>query len=929
MSVCPTTTDQLCGCCVGITTDTPEFIGNRPAQKAIAYRVGRYATFNASMRACLSQSAYTPMELLRTRDAGDFTIALLDGWATVLDILTFYQERLANEAFLRTALDQRSVFELSRLIGYVPSPGVAASDVLAFTLSDAPGSPDNVLIAAGTRVQSVPGPGQKPQVFETSSDITAMIGYNALPAQSSLAWTLTADSSTWIQGTANNVNVGDMLLFVSATNGLPDNQGAIEARVVVAVTLDSTNGITQITWNSPLDGYFAPGRTAAQVCLYVFRKKAALFGAQAPTPVTLAHFGVGSNIGGAPTVAGHDWSYTSYSPGSNSLNLDALYTGLTPTSGFTQWALLTSPSIGAAALRITAASESSPNRYTLTTKTTRLTFALGVMSSGGTTASALDTMLADLEIDTRDTTVWVQNAQLPLADLPLTQWAANPGYAMQSGMLAPVGGNSVTVIGGQLIAVGQPIGVFGKRVRLQALPGAGAVFSPGNTSSALTVADNQVFLLDAYPPLMDTGGTPVWQVITLSGVTGKLLLDGTFVQLMPADKNDAVVSEASDIATVTVDGDATTLGLGGALTRLYDASTVRVNANAVEASNGETVQELLGSGDATNPALTFTLKQTPLTYVSSTGTNGTQSTLQLWVNNLQWHEVPNLLASGPADRAFVTRVNPSGYTVVQFGDGVNGARTPTGQMNIRAVYRKGIGSAGMVAMGQLSQPLDRPQGLKAVINPSAAAGGADPATADQARARAPLPTLTIGRVVSLEDYQNYALNFGGIAKAAASWTFFNGKRGAFITVAGAEGATFEPTDTVILHLIDSLHRYGNPFVPLCVVSYEPVLFQVAANVRIDDDYDPTLVLAQVWQNLVSAYAFDERLLGQNVAASDIVEIVQQTPGVIALQLAALFVTGSPSAAVPTQLCAAGARPPAGAQLLVLDPACQNALEAWS
>jgi len=929
MSVCPTTTEQLCGCCTGITMETPEFIGNRPAQAAIAYRVGRYATFNSSMLACLSQSAYTPMQLLRTRDPGDFTIAMLDSFAGVLDILTFYQERFANEAFLRTALDQRSVFELSRLIGYVPSPGVAASDVLAFTLSDAPGSPDNVLIAAGTRVQSVPGPGQKPQVFETASAITAMIGYNALPAQTALAWTLTAEANTWLQGTANNVNVGDMLLFVSATNGMPDDQGAIEARVVVATTIDSTNGITQISWNAPLTGYFAPGRTAAEVCVYVFRKKVALFGAQAPTPVTLPNFGVGSNIAGAPTAAGRDWNYTSYSPGSASLNLDGAYPGLTPTSGTTQWALLMSP-WEAAALRIIAAGETSPNRYTLTTKTTRLTFALGVLSSGGTTSAALDSALSDLEIETRNTTVWVQSAQLPLANLPLTRWVGNPGLAMQSGMLAPVGGHAVTVIGGQLIADGQPVGISGKRVRLCVLPGAGAVFSPANSSSALTVADNQVFLLDAYPPVVDTSGTPIWKVITQSGVAGELALDAGHVLLAPADKNDAVTSEASDVATIAVDGDATTLSLGARLTRLYDAATVRVNANAVEASNGETVQELLGSGDATNAALTFTLKQSPLTYVSSTGTNGTQSTLQVWINNLQWHEVPNLLESGPADRVFVTRVNQSGFTVVQFGDGINGARTPTGQMNIRAVYRKGIGSAGMVAAGQLSQPLDRPQGLKGVINPSAAAGGADPATADDARARAPLPTLTIGRVVSLEDYQNYALNFGGIAKAIASWAFFNGTRGVFLTVAGADGATFAPTDLVILNLIDSLHRYGNPFVPLRVVSYVPVLFQIAANVRIDDDnYDPQLVLGQVWQNLVAAYAFDERLLGQNVEAGDIIEIVQNTPGVVAMQLTALHVTGSPSASVPVQLCAAGALPPQGAQMLLLDPACQNAVGAWS
>ena len=767
-------------------------------------------------------------------------------------------------------------------------------------------------------------------MFETASDITAMIGYNALPAQTSQAWVSVGnDSSTWIQGTANSINVGDVLLFVAAKKGVATHTGPCEKHTVVAVNLDSTNGITQLIWDGTLSASFPAGTTAAQLCLYVFRKKAALYGVQAPSTGTFVA-GTLSKIPGAPAAPGDDWVFDNYKNGDDALNLDAVYTGLLAAPGTTQWALFTSSKVGDAILRVTGATESNPNRYTITNKTSRLNVKLGEVPSGGSSGSALNDALAAYEKDTRNVTVYIQTAPLALADLPVVAWTGT--YPLQSGMVAPVGGSSIAIVGGQQIAVGQPIGVSGKRARVQVLPGAGASFAPAKSSASLTVSDNQVFLIDAYPPTASSSssGISLWAVITVSGVSGTLTLNDNYALLVPSVKGDPVTSEASDISTTTVDGDITTLALGGALIRLYDANTVAINANAVTASNGETVQELLGSGDATNAALTFTLKQSPLTYVSSTGANGTQSTLQVWINNIQWHEVPNLLSSGPADRVFVTRVNQTGFTVVQFGDGVNGARTPTGQMNIRAVYRKGIGSAGMVAAGQLSQPLDRPQGLRTVTNPSAAAGGADPATADDARASAPLPTLTIGRVVSLEDYQNYALNFGGIAKATASWTFFNGTRGVFLTIAGANGATFEPTDTVVLNLIASLQKYGNPYVPLYVASYDPVLFQVAANVKIDDDnYDPTLVLAQVWQNLVAAFAFAQCQLAQNVAASDIIEIVQQTPGVIALQLTALFLSGSPTTTLPAQLCAAGALPPQGAQMLLLDPACQNAIGAWT
>jgi len=382
---------------------------------------------------------------------------------------------------------------------------------------------------------------------------------------------------------------------------------------------------------------------------------------------------------------------------------------------------------------------------------------------------------------------------------------------------------------------------------------------------------------------------------------------------------------------VAVSGDVTTLTLTGPLAGSYDASTVKVNANAVMATNGQTVQEILGSGDATNAALRFTLKQQPLTHLPAPSGNGTQSTLQVWVNNMQWHETSSLLTAGPADRVFVTSTNAAGSTVVQFGNGAQGARTPTGTANIRAVYRVGTGSSGMVSAGQLTQPLDRPQGLSSVTNPAAASGAADPDTAAQARASAPLPTLTIGRVVSLQDYQNYALGFAGIGMALATWTWFGSVRGVFLTLAGVGGATLSSADPVVTSLVEALRLYGDPHVPLMVASYQPVPFTLTASVRVDQaDYAPAQVLAQVWQGLSAAFAFGQRRFGQGVAASEIIQIIQQVPGVTAARLLTLAPSGAASASSsPAMLCASGPRPPTGAQLLQLDPATQGTIGVWS
>lgn len=950
---CESPEPRLCGCCEGTGPQTPEPIANRPGLSAIAYRAGTHASFKASMLAALSDPAYPALAGLRTRDDTDFSIALLDAWASAADILTFYQERLANEAYLRTAVERRSVIELARLVGYRPSPGVAASTFLAFTLSTAPGAPANVLIPAGTRVQSIPGPGQTPQVFETSADLAAVAAANAIPAQTTLPWAFNpGDTSMWIEGTANQLNVGDLLLFIGAgfDPSDPINSMQWDFHFITSVSADAGTGTTFVAWDSALASSFPANDTAVQV--YVFRKKAALFGVQAPDPRTLPASAV-ANVTGAPTLSGtppaptSDWTYTYF--GNRQIGLDASYPGIAvPPSGTGQWAVFLSPDWVYAPFQITAAQDSSIPAYTLTAKTTWLTLQDEPWyDTDGSLIATTDQLLTSLVSYTRSVTAYVQSDPLRPADPPYLAWPAYDGtYARQAGMLRPVEGASLDLAGGQQIAAGQPVGVSGKRIRLQVTTGAQAAFVPAGASGAVPVTDGETFIIDAFPPAPnspDVAGGEIWQAITTGGIAGALHVAPGNLTLVPAAKSDAVVGEAAVVSTVSVDGPITTLGFDGPLTRLYDRAaadgvTVSVNANAVAATNGETTHEILGSGDASNPALAFTLKQRPLTYTSASNGSGAQSTLQVWVNNVRWHEVDTFFDSGPADRVFVTRMDDAGAVTVQFGDGVQGARTPTGQMNIRATYRKGIGAAGDVAAGQLSQALDRPQGLTGAVNPSTATGGADPDSADAARAAAPLHVLTLDRVVSLEDYQNFARAFAGIDKALATWTWWGRTRGVFLTVAGAGGATFQDGDPTVVHLAAALRTAGNPHVPMLIKSCVPVRFGIGANVRVDTtDYDPAQVLASVWQTLAHAFAFEQRALGQGVAQSQVVALIQNVPGVIAVEMTAFGLLGQAppaSGVLPAVLQAAspitgGTGTPQAAQLLLLDPASQGALTVWS
>jgi predicted phage baseplate assembly protein len=161
---------------------------------------------------------------------------------------------------------------------------------------------------------------------------------------------------------------------------------------------------------------------------------------------------------------------------------------------------------------------------------------------------------------------------------------------------------------------------------------------------------------------------------------------------------------------------------------------------------------------------------------------------------------------------------------------------PSGQTNIRARYRKGIGLEGLVKGGQLSMLLTRPLGVKGVINPTASAGAQDPEVLDDARANAPLKVLTLERVVSLSDYEDFARAFGGIAKALAAWTWNKHSRGVLVTVAGPNGVAVEAGSATYNNLLAAMRAAGDPFVELRVMTYRPAYFRFAGSVDVDKFY---------------------------------------------------------------------------------------------
>jgi predicted phage baseplate assembly protein len=285
--------------------------------------------------------------------------------------------------------------------------------------------------------------------------------------------------------------------------------------------------------------------------------------------------------------------------------------------------------------------------------------------------------------------------------------------------------------------------------------------------------------------------------------------------------------------------------------------------------------------------------------------------------------VASLYGRAPLERVFVARTDDTGTTTVQFGDGITGARLPSGQDNVRASYRKGIGRDGNVKAGQLSLLLSRPLGVRGVINPQAAAAGDGPESLRDARVNAPLAVLTLNRTVSLQDYEDFARAFAGIAKALATWTWDGRNRRVFLTVAGPDGAAVPADGALAASLASALRQAGDPMVDVRVATYRSAHFRIAGSVTLDADFLPSTVLPALDQALRDAFGFAARGFGQPVTLSELLAVMHGVPGVGALDLDALHRTGEPAvlhsrllAELPTVMTGGVA---AAAELLTLDP----------
>ena len=1014
-----------CGCCQGVQALTPAVIINRPGLSQIAYRAGTHGSFLATMEAALSGAAGPVLRALGVRTPDDPSIAFLDCWATVGDVLTFYTERIANEGYLRTATELRSVLELARLTGYRLRPGLGASAYLSYTLQANPAKVTSVVIGKGARAMSVPGPGQQPQAYETSDDLYAQQTWNTLPIRATTPATITegqlqANGPVSLQGSTLAIHPGDRMVFFDAEDpaaipGVPMS--------VQAVSTDDTAKVTTVTLlpdppragsgtgtaaaapspalhapalaNGPLPGLgqliapleippsvpppdsahlartvtsvFRPGADVAPQLLaglsprlapglylawssatipagtkltgaVVQRVKAGVFGATAPLQSVTDASGVAAGTREWPLngsiTARIDVVAAATNPGVNPPSITVTVSDPSGQTGSTQFSAANPP----------------PPTDTVHLTTGPYAVSLNVGPPSGLGIQAQVAVVAPFDL------VFTFSGGMTASPEIVSHYAlGDPSVTIDSTSYQPVAGQLIQnsgQSGDQVISLTQPAGGQARlRVAIdawvppphldvidldasydQVVPGSWAVIERadlpvtdprrvttarltgvatiarsdyGLSGKATRLTLDQPWLYSTDVLLSAARDTTVFvqsdtvtpaRVADSSDVQGHAIeLDGLFGGLptgrwliitgtrndLPGVTTGEVVMVAGTSQGAQLPGDTvhTTVQLSTALAYSYVRSTVTIYGNVVAATQGATQQDVLGSGSASQAGQSFALSRSPLTYLPAATAAGAGSTLVTSVNGVTWQEVDNLVSAGPADHVYMTRADATGKTTVLFGDGVHGARLPTGAANVTAAYRVGLGADGNAQPDQISQPQTRPQGVQGVTNPLPASGGADPDTVGSARANAPLPVMALDRVVSVQDYQDFARDRAGIGKASSVLLSDGLSQFVHLTVGGTTGQPLETSSALVANLAASLAANGDPHLPVRVAPCQITLIVLAASVHIQPGYQWTGVSAAVRTALQSAYSYDSRSLGQAVVVGDIVATIQAVPGV--------------------------------------------------
>ena len=693
---------------------------NRPGLPHIGYRIGRYADFVEAMVRGID--AAPELATWTHREADDPGIAILQGAAILGDILSFYQEHYANEAYLRTASWRESIAELVRLTGYRLAPGIGGRATLAFESRGAL----PLTVRSGFPVRLELEGAATPADFQLDAELAVWphLGrfnlyrprrYGSRLSQGALRFEITAVAGLTdsLSLAALDLKAGDKLMLQAPEPPYTSSNVALSAQqapqLVKIKTLTRLLDRVIVEVDAPLVAAWD-----APVSAWRIGRSFRHFGHNAPPQLTTSLTDSSGKITGASQSdtqfmrhmdTGHDCANTSSSLDlpPKLMPLDIEVADLAPGMAVIVQLRLT-PGNGGARRDLSVTRHITAVRH-------------GTLGFGNLNA-------ASTQLTMDDAVLRRQMSDEPTADV--------------------------------------------RDIRVHEL-----------TSPALTVR-----------PVSDPLATP------FTTGTRALRYYGTLAQVQALASRRLFFSHADGRSVELVNTDAaadfsTPLPAAPRLWALsfdrapqpftradFDETepTVTVFGNLGDASQGKAEPDtVLGNGDARQSWQTFSLPKAPLTYfLASDAVPAQQPELEVRVASRVWTRVASFFGSGPKDQVYIVREDGDGHSFVQFGDGQTGTRLPSGLNNVVAVFRSGVGAHGAIKAGSTPSAAERPPGFDKVSLAGIVSGGADPEAGDKAREAAPGKMQSLGRLVSIQDYETETLAVPGVVAAAAAWDLYVG-----------------------------------------------------------------------------------------------------------------------------------------------------------
>jgi hypothetical protein len=783
---------SCCPCDEFESPGKPEIAAGLPA---LPRQLAGFAEYRLAMLRDIP--AHPALSQWRARAGLDLGIMLLEMWAYALDVLAFYDERIANETYLRTAVLQPSLRKLVELIGYQPRPALAASVVLA-AIAD---GNSLVKLPPGTGFRSDAFDGQPPQVFETEVEHTI----HQLKNQ----WTLgparekTVSDRLLLEAGGARLTRDQIVVFVwpapqtvaTPSLGTSVQVGAAQplksaaGRVVAAKTVTARDGQTYIELTVDPAPKINPKVRLADVSVLSPSLSASLKIPSAPA--------AGGVIFRTSAQSGSGFTTVSQIAAASTqlfvIQLDAVYRQIHQDD-----LILISKGSEFQLFEVVAASETTPTVQE-PIPVTELRISPDLPSDW---QSALRSLTVHFNLTPGGRLTRVAKTELTVDDFAL------PGMPVD-GLVEPIT-ESISEPKGLLLQDAFDNGVFA-----------------GGTVDIDDSGNGRVSLAPNTPPF------------------------------------------ASDLRT-----------------------PVTVYGNPVRATRGESVfNEVLGSGDASQPFQSFALVKKPLTYINDPAApNGRRSALEVRVNAIKWKEATSFFGAGPADEVYIVRQNDAGESVITFGNGLTGARLPTGVDNVTATYRFGAGAAKPPAgaISQLARPVE---GLRRVVNPVAAGGGSDADQPKDVRKNAPNSALILGRAVSIADFEALARQFGGVINAHVEWAWDDSCQRAVVMV-----WFISDGGDIARYLRAFLIGQADPNTPLVAVQAQARPSQLVIDLEVDPRFNREIVARQVRDALTNAdtgiLALQNIQIGQPLFRSRIFDIALSVEG--AQSIRAMTVDGQPA-----------------------------------